>query len=71
MAELSFAVPATAAILVLETICARVLLIETISWKRWVGVSFIVCEIGFLSRSSVVGATYESLAGVSAIENGG
>jgi drug/metabolite transporter (DMT)-like permease len=49
MAELSFAVPATAAIFVLETICAKVLLRESVSWKRWVGVSFIVCGIGFLS----------------------
>lgn len=48
--ELSFAVPATAAIFVLETICARVLLKERVSWKRWVGVSCIVCGIGLLER---------------------
>ena len=50
VAELSFAVPATAGIFVVETICARILLKENVNWKRWVGVSFIVCGIGLLSR---------------------
>lgn len=50
MAELSFAVPATAAIFVVETICARLLLKEQVSWQRWFGVFFIVCGIGFLER---------------------
>jgi drug/metabolite transporter (DMT)-like permease len=50
LAELSFAVPATAGIFVVETICARVLLRERVNWKRWIGVSFIVCGIGLLSR---------------------
>ncbi|MCU1261685.1 MAG: small multidrug resistance protein [Bryobacterales bacterium] len=50
MEELSFAVPATAGIFVLETICARIVLKEKVSWKRWAGVLCIVCGIGFLAR---------------------
>lgn len=50
VAELSFAVPATAGIFVLETLCAKILLKENVSWQRWVGVSFIVCGISILSR---------------------
>lgn len=49
VAELSFAVPATAGIFVLETLCARILLKENVNWQRWVGVSFIVCGISLLS----------------------
>lgn len=50
VAELSFAVPATAGIFVVETLCAKVLLKERVNWPRWVGVSFIACGIGLLSR---------------------
>jgi bacterial/archaeal transporter family protein len=50
VAELSFAVPATAGVFVLDTIFARILLNESVSWKRWVGVLFITCGIGVLSR---------------------
>jgi len=50
MAELSFAVPATAAIFVLETICAKMLLKETVSFRRWVGVSCIMGGVVLLSR---------------------
>lgn len=50
VAELSFAVPATAAIFVLETIGAKILLKENVNWMRWVGASFIACGIGLLSR---------------------
>lgn len=49
VAELSFAVPATAAIFALETICAKILLKENVNWMRWVGALFIVCGIGLLS----------------------
>lgn len=49
VAELSFAVPATAAIFVVETICARLLLKEAVAWERWLGVSFIICGIALLS----------------------
>ena len=49
MAELSFAVPSTASIFVVETVCAKILLRESVTWKRWVGVAFIVCGISLLS----------------------
>jgi drug/metabolite transporter (DMT)-like permease len=50
VAELSFAVPATSSVFVLEAVCARILLHEDVTWKRWVGVSFIAFGIVFLSR---------------------
>jgi drug/metabolite transporter (DMT)-like permease len=50
VAELSFAVPATASALVLETICAKILLHESVSWHRWIGVAFIACGVVLLSR---------------------
>ena len=37
MADLSFAVPASAASLVLETLLARTLLREPVRWQRWCG----------------------------------
>jgi drug/metabolite transporter (DMT)-like permease len=37
IADLSFAVPATAASYILETILAKYLLKEHIGWKRWTG----------------------------------
>ena len=45
VAELSFAVPATAASVVLETILARVVLKENIGWRRWVGAGLIACGV--------------------------
>src|SRR5207302_4860052 len=38
---------ATAAIFVVETAGAKVLLGESVTWKRWVGVAFIVAESGY------------------------
>ena len=49
VAELSFAVPATASVLVLEAVCAKILLHENVTGRRWVGVSFIAFGIVFLS----------------------
>lgn len=49
VAELSFAVPATAAIFVLETAAAKLVLKESIGWQRWAGVLLIACGIALVS----------------------
>ena len=41
VSELSFAVPATAATYVLETILARCLLREQVDWRRWAGATLV------------------------------
>lgn len=41
IAEVSFAVPATAATYVLETFVAKHLLKERINWKRWAGTALV------------------------------
>ena len=45
VADLSFAVPATAASYVLETILARYVLKERISRKRWAGALLVACGV--------------------------
>jgi drug/metabolite transporter (DMT)-like permease len=45
IAELSFAVPATAASYVFETILAKHLLKEHINWKRWAGTGLVACGV--------------------------
>jgi len=45
VADLSFAVPATAATYVLETILARYLLGEQVSRKRWAGALLVACGV--------------------------
>jgi drug/metabolite transporter (DMT)-like permease len=49
VADLSFAVPATAASYVFETILARYVLGERIAWKRWAGASLVACGVALLS----------------------
>lgn len=49
VAELSFAVPATAATYVLETVLARVLLKEQINAKRWAGAGLVACGVALLA----------------------
>jgi drug/metabolite transporter (DMT)-like permease len=49
VADLSFAVPATAASYVLQTILAKHLLREAISPARWMGVSLVACGVALLS----------------------
>ncbi|HUQ95207.1 MAG TPA: EamA family transporter [Bryobacteraceae bacterium] len=41
MADLSFAVPATAATYVVETLLAKVLLKENVPWQRWSGATLV------------------------------
>jgi len=49
VAELSFAVPATAASYVLETILARYVLKERISRKRWAGALLVACGVALIA----------------------
>ncbi len=48
-AELSFAVPATAATYVFETVLAKYLLKEQIGWVRWTGAWLVACGVALLS----------------------
>lgn len=41
IADLSFAVPATAATYVVETLLARLLLGEQVRWQRWLGAALV------------------------------
>jgi drug/metabolite transporter (DMT)-like permease len=49
IAQLSFAVPVTAASYIFETILAKYLLKEYIGWKRWTGVLLVAGGVGLLS----------------------
>ncbi len=49
MADLSFAVPATAVTYVLETVLARYILKEHVNWLRWAGASLVVCGVALVS----------------------
>jgi drug/metabolite transporter (DMT)-like permease len=51
IADLSFAVPATAATLVLETALARWLLRERVQPRRWIGVALVACGVALLAGS--------------------
>jgi uncharacterized membrane protein len=49
VADLSFAVPATAISLVFETILARFVLNESVDWKRWTGAALVACGVLLLA----------------------
>jgi uncharacterized membrane protein len=49
IAELSFAVPATAITYVLETLLAKYVLKEQVNWLRWVGASLVICGVALVS----------------------
>ena len=49
MADLSFAVPATAVTYVLETLLAKYLLKEQVNWLRWAGASLVLCGVALVS----------------------
>jgi drug/metabolite transporter (DMT)-like permease len=49
MADLSFAVPATAASVVLETLLARLLLDESVTPMRWAGAFCVACGVALLA----------------------
>jgi drug/metabolite transporter (DMT)-like permease len=48
VSELSFAVPATAATYVLETILAKYLLREQVDWRRWAGATLVAGGVALL-----------------------
>ena len=50
IADLSFAVPATAITYVFETILARYILKEHITWVRWTGAYLVACGVALLVR---------------------
>jgi drug/metabolite transporter (DMT)-like permease len=49
IADLSFAVPATASSFVLETVLAKYALKESIGKERWVGALLVACGVALLS----------------------
>ncbi len=49
VADLSFAVPATACSLVFETVLARLVLKESVDWKRWAGAGLVACGVALLA----------------------
>jgi drug/metabolite transporter (DMT)-like permease len=49
IADLSFAVPATAASLVVETLLARLVLKEPVDWKRWGGALLAAAGVALLT----------------------
>jgi drug/metabolite transporter (DMT)-like permease len=49
VAELSFAVPATAITYVLETALAKYVLKERVNWLRWAGASLVICGVALVS----------------------
>ena len=49
VAELSFAVPATAITYVLETALAKYVLKERVSWVRWAGASLVIFGVALVS----------------------
>jgi drug/metabolite transporter (DMT)-like permease len=49
VADLSFAVPASAASLVFETILAKYVLKEQVNWQRWAGTGLVACGVAMLA----------------------
>jgi len=49
IADLSFAVPATAVTYVLETVLARWVLKENVNWLRWAGASLVICGVALVA----------------------
>ena len=49
IANLSFAIPATAASYLVETVLAKFILKEQITWKRWAGASLVASGVALLA----------------------
>jgi drug/metabolite transporter (DMT)-like permease len=49
ISDLSFAVPATAVTYVLETVLAKYVLKEQVTWLRWAGASLVICGVALVS----------------------
>jgi drug/metabolite transporter (DMT)-like permease len=50
VAEFSFAVPATAASMALETVLAKVVLREDVGWRRWAGAACVAAGVVLVGR---------------------
>jgi drug/metabolite transporter (DMT)-like permease len=50
VADLSFAVPATAVTCVLETVLAKYVLKERVNALRWLGASLVICGVALVSQ---------------------
>lgn len=49
VSELSFAVPATAVTYVLETVLAKYVLRERVTWLRWAGAALVICGVALVA----------------------
>ncbi|MBI3681685.1 MAG: EamA family transporter [Acidobacteria bacterium] len=49
IADLSFAVPATAATYILETFLAKIVLKEPVAWQRWLGATLVASGVLLLA----------------------
>jgi drug/metabolite transporter (DMT)-like permease len=49
VADLSFAVPATASCYLMETLLAKLVLKERVSWRRWAGATLVACGVALLA----------------------
>ena len=49
IAPLSFAVPATASSYIVETVLAKYILGEHVTWQRWFGASVVACGVVLLA----------------------
>jgi len=49
VADLSFAVPATAVTYALETVMAKYVLREHVNWLRWTGAAMVICGVALVS----------------------
>jgi len=49
IADLSFAVPATAVTYALETVLAKYVLKEHVNWLRWAGAAMVICGVALVS----------------------
>jgi drug/metabolite transporter (DMT)-like permease len=49
VADLSFAVPASAGSLVIETVLAKLLLKEQVDARRWIGAALVACGVWLLA----------------------
>ncbi len=50
VAPMSFAVPMSAATFIPETLLAKVLLKETVDWRRWAGIGLILIGVVFITQ---------------------
>ncbi len=49
VSDVSFAVPATAASYLLETVLAKHMLREQVDWRRWTGATLVACGVALLA----------------------